>query len=46
MIDVIMISAALVIVAVLGVWGVIDYSKAKKEMRDEEEKESKDNQKE
>lgn len=35
MIDVIMISAALVIVAVLSVWGVIDYSKAKKEMHDD-----------
>ena len=41
MIDVIMISAALVIVAVLSVWGVIDYSKTKKEMRDEENKRDK-----
>ena len=44
--DVIMILVALVIVGVVGCLAIRDYCKEKKAMRDEEEKESKDNKKE
>lgn len=44
--DVIMILVALAIVAVVGCLAIRDYCKEKKAMRDEEEKESKDNKKE
>lgn len=46
MTDVFMLIVAFAIVAVVGCLAIRDYCKEKKAMRDEEEKESKDNKKE